>query len=143
MASGVRRSKSQIVGFSSPSATTPHPPKAGQSHMGKLPLFRRSLRQAQEQRGVRRDAAFHLFSAGPLPMSSQFPLGAAVSEAGIRFSVWSGSASRLWVSLFDGAGDQETARLELPHVGDGVYSLAVQGLKPGVRYGFRAEGEYN
>ena len=29
MASGVRRSKSQIVGFSSPSATTPHPPLAG------------------------------------------------------------------------------------------------------------------
>ena len=41
-------------------------------------------------------------------MSSQFSLGAAVSEADIRFSVWSGSASRLWVSLFDADGDRET-----------------------------------
>jgi hypothetical protein len=29
MAPGVRHSKSQIVGFSSPSATTPHPLKGG------------------------------------------------------------------------------------------------------------------
>src|SRR5262245_38802224 len=74
---------------------------------------------------------------------NQIRFGAAVSDEAIRFSAWSGNASRLWVSLFDEAGDQQTARLELPPVGDGVYSLAVQGLKPGVRYGFRAEGEYD
>ena len=76
-------------------------------------------------------------------MSSQFSLGAAVSEADIRFSVWSGSASRLWVSLFDADGDRETQRLEMSPVGDGLHSLTVHGLRPGVRYGFRAEGAYD
>ena len=76
-------------------------------------------------------------------MSSQFPLGAAVSEAEIRFSVWSSRASRLWVSLFDGNGSHETARLEMSPAGDGVHSLAVPNLRPGVRYGFRADGEYD
>ena len=33
MAPGVRHSKSQIVGFSSPSATTPHPPQGGRSSL--------------------------------------------------------------------------------------------------------------
>ena len=76
-------------------------------------------------------------------MSGQFSLGAAVSEADIRFSVWSGSASRLWVSLLTRMGIAKRSDLEMSPVGDGLHSLTVHGLRPGVRYGFRAEGAYD
>jgi glycogen debranching enzyme len=69
--------------------------------------------------------------------------GAASTAEGVRFSAWSGSASRLWVSLFDERGDTEIERLEMPAAGDGIHSLFVPGLRPGARYGFRADGDYN
>lgn len=68
--------------------------------------------------------------------------GASVSEDGVRFGVWSGSASRMWVSIFDPGGKRETDRIELSHDGAGTFYCFVPGLKEGTRYGFRADGEY-
>lgn len=68
--------------------------------------------------------------------------GAQVSEDGVGFAVWSGSASRIWASIFDAKGDRETDRLELARGEGGVFSAFVSGLKDGARYGFRADGEY-
>ncbi|NGO52301.1 glycogen debranching protein GlgX [Allomesorhizobium camelthorni] len=75
-------------------------------------------------------------------MNFRLPLGAIPAADGIRFSVWSGVAVRLWVSIFDGTGDREIERLELLPEGDGVFALTVPGLNAGTRYGFRADGEY-
>ena len=69
-------------------------------------------------------------------------LGAAVTREGIRFAVWSSSARRLWVSIFDGQGNRELDRLELQPEGAGVHALFVPGLAAGTRYGFRADGDY-
>ena len=69
-------------------------------------------------------------------------LGATITPQGIRFAVWSSSARRLWVSLFDDTGARETTRLELEPQGEGVYALFVSGLAEGTRYGFRADGDY-
>ncbi|RUM97186.1 glycogen debranching enzyme GlgX [Pseudaminobacter arsenicus] len=66
--------------------------------------------------------------------------GAAVTSGGVRFSVWSGAARQVWVSLF--SGERETARLELEPQGEGVFALQVPGLAAGTRYGFRAGGDY-
>ena len=68
--------------------------------------------------------------------------GAIVSEDGIRFAVWSGTAKRVWASIFDDEGDRETERLELSPEGNGVFARFVPGLKGGTRYGFRADGDY-
>ena len=68
--------------------------------------------------------------------------GAHVSADGIRFAVWSGAATRMWVSIFDARGKRETDRLELSRGDGGVFSGFVPGLKEGARYGFRADGEY-
>ena len=68
--------------------------------------------------------------------------GALAGSGGIRFSVWSETAERVWVSLFDAKGENETERLELAHEGGGVHALFVPGLSPGARYGFRADGPY-
>ena len=69
-------------------------------------------------------------------------LGATVSSEGIRFAAWSSTARRLWVSIFDDSGIREIDRLELKPEGEGVYALFVAGLGPGIRYGFRADGDY-
>jgi glycogen operon protein len=68
--------------------------------------------------------------------------GASVGEDGIRFAVWSGSAARLFVSIFDGSGEVEVDRLELERDGSDVFSLHVSGLRAGTKYGFRADGAY-
>jgi glycogen debranching enzyme len=68
--------------------------------------------------------------------------GATITSGGVRFAVWSGAAERMWVSLFDGAGDRETDRIELSREGAGVFATIVPGLAAGARYGFRADGEY-
>ncbi|HEV2896253.1 MAG TPA: glycogen debranching protein GlgX [Pseudaminobacter sp.] len=75
-------------------------------------------------------------------MNFRPPLGAVPFADGIRFSVWSGAAERLWVSIFDDTGDREIERLELLPEGDDVFALTVPGLNAGTRYGFRADGEY-
>ncbi|MDG4876443.1 glycogen debranching protein GlgX [Mesorhizobium sp. WSM4935] len=69
-------------------------------------------------------------------------LGAATAPEGIRFAVWSSSARRLWVSLFDGKGAREIDRLELNPEGEGVHARLVPGLGDGTHYGFRADGDY-
>jgi glycogen operon protein len=69
-------------------------------------------------------------------------LGATTTHEGIRFAVWSSSARRLWVSLFDDTGAREIDRLELQPEGEGVHALFVPGLAAGTCYGFRADGEY-
>lgn len=68
--------------------------------------------------------------------------GAHVGPDGVRFSVWSGAASRVWVSIFDGQGERELERIALGPQGDGVHSTFVPGLPAGTRYGIRADGEY-
>ncbi|MGB3538589.1 MAG: glycogen debranching protein GlgX [Mesorhizobium sp.] len=68
------------------------------------------------------------------------PLGATISAKGTRFAVWSQTAKRLWLCLFE--GERETERLELQPGEDGVHTLFVAGLGAGARYGFRADGDY-
>ncbi|TGS71809.1 glycogen debranching protein GlgX [Mesorhizobium sp. M3A.F.Ca.ET.174.01.1.1] len=69
-------------------------------------------------------------------------LGATITSEGIRFGVWSSSARRLWVSIFDDIGSREVERLQLQPQGDGVHTLFVSGLAKGTRYGLRADGDY-
>ncbi|PSJ61393.1 glycogen debranching protein GlgX [Pseudaminobacter soli (ex Li et al. 2025)] len=76
-----------------------------------------------------------------------FPLcpprfGARLGADGVRFSVWSSAARRLWVSIFDAAGERELEHIPLEPQSEGVHSTFVSGLAPGARYGFRADGDY-
>ena len=70
-------------------------------------------------------------------------LGAFREARGVRFSVWSGAAERVWVSLFDPEGKRETARHELTRDQDGVFTALVADEAEGTRYGFRADGPYD
>ncbi|MCO5159946.1 MAG: glycogen debranching protein GlgX [Mesorhizobium sp.] len=70
-------------------------------------------------------------------------LGARPDRTGTHFAVWSGAAERLWLCLFDADGSREADRVELARDGEGVFSAKVQGIAPGQRYGFRADGTYD
>lgn len=68
--------------------------------------------------------------------------GAVLEAGGVRFSVWSGAAERIWVSIFDNS-DRETDRVELTRGDEGMFSAEIAGLGAGVRYGLRADGPYD
>ena len=69
-------------------------------------------------------------------------LGATVTEVGVNFAVYSESATKIWVSIFD-EQDQETDRFELDVFTDNIRAGLVAGLTAGTRYGLRADGPYD
>ncbi len=68
------------------------------------------------------------------------PLGATWDGEGTNFAVYSSSASRIELCLFD--GDRER-RIKLPAVTRDVWHGYVRGVGPGTRYGFRVHGEWH
>jgi glycogen operon protein len=71
--------------------------------------------------------------------------GAHPASGGTEFAVWSSSAERLWLCLFDARGEVETDRIDMESDGQGRWSVRVAGAGagPGTRYGFRADGPYD
>lgn len=68
-------------------------------------------------------------------------LGAELVPGGVHFTVHAPSATRITVCLFD-AENQETERHDLASMGDGYFSGVIGGVKPGDRYGLRADGPW-
>jgi glycogen operon protein len=70
-----------------------------------------------------------------------FKPGAELTASGARFGVQAPGATGISVCIFDPA-DNETARHDLATSGDGLFTGFVDGLEPGARYGFRADGPW-
>src|SRR5262249_46292314 len=75
------------------------------------------------------------------------PLGAAVIESGVNFSVYSKRATGIALLLFDGADDPTpTCVIRIDPTSSRTYHywhLFVPGLKAGQLYAFRAYGPFN
>ncbi len=71
------------------------------------------------------------------------PLGATLVEGGLNIAVFARNASRVFVCLFDEAGERETARLALPRRTGDIHHGFVTGLAEGGRYGLRADGPFD
>jgi glycogen operon protein len=69
--------------------------------------------------------------------------GAVFVDEGVRFSVWSSSAERLWLCLFDRDGKREIERIPMQPDGSGMFHRVIAGLDAGQRYGLRADGPYD
>ncbi len=69
-----------------------------------------------------------------------FPLGATARDGGTNFAVWSTSATKISVCLFDEHGT-ETA-IALPEHTFGIWHGYLPGVGPGQRYGLRTEGPF-
>src|SRR5690606_36399194 len=70
------------------------------------------------------------------------PLGATAGEDGVTFAVYSETAEKLWVCLFDDQ-DEQTDRVELARGEGNVWSAHVAGLGANASYGLRADGRYD
>ena len=71
-----------------------------------------------------------------------FPLGATWDGLGVNFALFSAHASKVELCLFDWAGKQETARIELPEYTDEVWHGYLPDARPGTVYGYRVHGPY-
>ncbi|MFN9738587.1 MAG: glycogen debranching protein GlgX [Pseudomonadota bacterium] len=67
-------------------------------------------------------------------------LGATPDAAGVNFAVFSQRASAIELCVFDDAGAER--RLPLHGPDDGVFHGLLRGARAGLRYGFRAHGEW-
>ncbi|HUF16563.1 MAG TPA: glycogen debranching protein GlgX [Thermoanaerobaculia bacterium] len=70
-----------------------------------------------------------------------YPLGATYDGAGTNFSVFSDSAERIELCLFDEIGHE--TRVDLPEVIALCWHGYVPGIEPGQRYGFRVHGPWD
>ncbi|HUJ14828.1 MAG TPA: glycogen debranching protein GlgX [Thermoanaerobaculia bacterium] len=70
-----------------------------------------------------------------------YPLGATYDGAGTNFSVFSESAERIELCLFDDGGNQTC--VDLPEMTGFVWHGYLPNVTPGQRYGFRVHGPWN
>ena len=71
------------------------------------------------------------------------PLGATWDGLGINFAVFSANADRIDLCLFDASGRREIGRFPLPECTDEVWHGYLPKAKPGLVYGYRADGPYD
>ncbi|WP_377293760.1 glycogen debranching protein GlgX [Rhizobium sp. SG2393] len=70
-------------------------------------------------------------------------LGAEFTGDGVHFAVFSAHAEQVDLCLFSADGQEEIARMPLPHREGDIWSGYVPGLKPGQLYGYRVHGPYD
>jgi glycogen operon protein len=80
---------------------------------------------------------------GQLKVGGPYPLGATWDGLGVNFALFSESATRVEVCLFDRPdATQESARFELVEQTDQVWHGYLPGIMPGQLYGYRVHGPY-
>ncbi|HTQ35644.1 MAG TPA: alpha-amylase family glycosyl hydrolase, partial [Steroidobacteraceae bacterium] len=81
-------------------------------------------------------------SGGRIREGGAEALGAIWTGEGTNFTVFSVSATRVEVCLFDAGGRQERERLALPEYTDGYWHGFIPEVGPGSVYGLRVHGPY-
>ena len=73
---------------------------------------------------------------------SPLQLGAVADNRGTNFAIFSSSATKVEVCLFDKGGKSEVARIALPEYTNEVWHGYLEGVRPGTIYGIRVHGPY-
>jgi len=71
------------------------------------------------------------------------PLGATWDGRGVNCALFSGSAEKVQVCLFDARGERELERVVLPEHTDQVWHGYLPDVRPGQLYGYRVYGPYD
>jgi isoamylase len=71
-----------------------------------------------------------------------FPLGATWTGLGVNFALFSGSATKVELCIFDAEGRTEVERIALPEFTDEVWHGFLPDARPGTIYGYRVHGPY-
>jgi pullulanase/glycogen debranching enzyme len=69
-----------------------------------------------------------------------FPLGATWTGLGVNFALFTASATKVELCLFDDSGKREVERIELPEFTDEVWHGFLPDARPGSFYGYRVHG---
>ncbi len=73
-----------------------------------------------------------------------YPQGANWDGAGVNFSLFSENATGVELCLYDDRDPNlEVSRIPLTEQTDRVWHIYLQGVKPGLRYGYRVQGPYD
>ncbi|WP_266339989.1 glycogen debranching protein GlgX [Kaistia nematophila] len=78
----------------------------------------------------------------PVGEGSAEPLGVTPTTTGVNVAVVSAHAEAIFFCLFDAEGEVELRRIRLPGRTGDVHHGHVEGVRPGARYGLRAEGAW-
>lgn len=78
----------------------------------------------------------------PIREGYPHPRGAAWDGKGTNFAVFSASATKVEVCLFDQEGKRELQRVALPEYTDQIWHGYLPGIRPGTPYGLRVHGPY-
>jgi isoamylase len=70
------------------------------------------------------------------------PLGATWDGLGVNFAIFSATATKVDLCLFDNNGEQEFERIELPEYTDEIWHGYLPDARPGTIYGYRVHGPY-
>jgi glycogen operon protein len=71
------------------------------------------------------------------------PLGATWDGLGVNFALFSTSATKVELCLFDDAGQTELERIELPEYTNEIWHGYLPDARPGTLYGYRVHGPYD
>ncbi|MFI3241298.1 MAG: glycogen debranching protein GlgX [Alphaproteobacteria bacterium] len=69
-------------------------------------------------------------------------LGAIFDGSGVNFALYSLNATKVELCIFSADGIDEVERYEILQKIDGIFSIYLQGAKPGLVYGYRVYGPY-
>lgn len=70
-------------------------------------------------------------------------LGATLTPNGVDFAIWSSSAEKIELCLFDAESGDQTARHAMLRGADNIHRISIEGLTAGQRYGYRAYGPHD
>ena len=73
---------------------------------------------------------------------SPYPRGATWDGEGVNFALFSESAERVELCLFDRDGGNELQRIDLPERTDHVWHGYLPEARPGMAYGYYVHGPY-
>jgi glycogen operon protein len=78
----------------------------------------------------------------PVWLGRPYPLGATWDGEGVNFALFSGSADRVELCLFDDSGRREYQRIPMPERTEQIWHCYLPQIRPGQRYGYRVHGPY-
>jgi isoamylase len=78
----------------------------------------------------------------PIKEGLPHPRGANWDGKGTNFAIFSAHATKVEVCLFDGNGEKELERIELPEYTNQIWHGYLPDVRPGAIYGYRVHGPY-
>lgn len=76
-------------------------------------------------------------------MAQSQPLGATLTPNGVDFAIWSSSAEKIELCLFDAERGDQTASHAMLRGADNIHRVSIEGITAGQHYGYRAYGPYD